>query len=268
MSGRPETNDRQGASDTAGTGGRQHVEHLRLRGGPSGLVLAATLYLPADAHPGGPLLPGLVVGHGAGSNRLRHEPFCRLACSQGFAVLSFDFRGHGESGGELDGPLEQDVLAATALLRSHALVDGERVGYRGSSMGGYYGLRAAHEARFSALALLCPATDDVLLAGVQRRQGRGSHEEGGLEMRYDADKARSYFSSRDIYRDAEYVTAPVLLVHARGDDVVPLDRSLRLAAALEGPVELLILPGGSHTSAQATPEVARRVVDWLAEQLG
>jgi uncharacterized protein len=246
---------------------RVHVEHLRLRSRPSGITLAASLYLPADAHPGGPLLAGLVVGHGAGSNRHRHEPFACLACEHGLAVLAFDFRGHGDSGGELDGPLEEDVISAAALLSSHPLVDRSRLGYRGSSMGGYYGLRAAPDAGFAALALLCPATDDVLLGAVEQYHGRGERQEEGLRLRYDADKARAYFASRDLYRDAGYVSGPVLLVHARGDEVVPLDRSLQIAARLEGPAEVVILPGGTHTSAQSSPEVAERVVGWLQRQL-
>ena len=40
--------------------------------------------------------------------------------------MTIDFRGHGESTGDLDGPLELDVLAAVAILRSHPLVDWNR----------------------------------------------------------------------------------------------------------------------------------------------
>ena len=45
------------------------------------ILLAATLYLP-DAPPAGSpagLLPGLVVGHGAGSRRSHHADFCEAA---------------------------------------------------------------------------------------------------------------------------------------------------------------------------------------------
>lgn len=95
------------------------------------LELAATLYLP-DPSDGLPT-PGLVVGHGAGSRRARHDAFCRAACSQGLAVLALDLRGH-------------------------PAVDGRHLCYRGSSMGGFYGLKAASEAGFAALAarVRCP----------------------------------------------------------------------------------------------------------------
>src|SRR5680860_1085688 len=123
-----------------------HVEGLRFRSLPedtrgarapaSGFILAGTLFVPAGAdYKKSAPLPGLVVGHGAGSNRNRHEEFCRTACGKGMAVMALDMRGHGESGGEADGPLHRDIVAAVEVLRSHPLVDPNRIGYRGSSMG-------------------------------------------------------------------------------------------------------------------------------------
>ncbi len=97
------------------------------------------------------LAPGLGVGHGAGSQAARHEAFCLEACSHGFAVLALDFRGHGHSDGTADGPLEQDVLAAVRFLRAHPSVDEKTICYRGSSMGAFYGLKAAPKRDFAAM---------------------------------------------------------------------------------------------------------------------
>lgn len=246
------------------------VEELRLypRAAAPGLVLAASLYVPAGAEREAVPLPGLIVAHGAGSNHRRHAEFSLTACAAGMAVLAIDFRGHGESGGELDGPAEQDILAAAALLRNHPLVDPGRIGYRGSSMGGYYGLRSGREARFAALALLCPATEQVLLDAIGDKTGKQESDSDGLKLRYDADSLRSYYLSRDVYADAAELDAPVLLVHARGDDVVPLSCSLEIARRLRGPVDLMVLPAGDHSSASGDPAVHRRVVTWLLERLG
>lgn len=233
-------------------------------------TLAATIYSPADAVPsrvpGGPSLPGLIVGHGAGSNRRRHTGFATAACAAGMVVMTIDFRGHGESTGSLDGPLELDVLAAVALLRSHPLVDGNRVCYRGSSMGGFYGLRAAAHVRFAALALLCPADERVLLPGLATRPSEDELSNSGLAVRIDIDGLRAYLESCETVRDAGDITGPVLLVHARGDAVVPLEHSLTLAAVLAGPADLIILAGGDHGSAQASPAVHERVTRWLIER--
>ena len=109
-------------------------------------------------------LPGLVVAHGAGSRASRHEAFCIEAQRQGFAVLAIDLRGHGDSDGSADGPLELDILAAADYLRHHPEVDPARIYYRGSSMGGFYGLKAATRPVFAAVALVCPASERDLLA--------------------------------------------------------------------------------------------------------
>lgn len=230
-------------------------------------MLAATLFLPATAHSGGPHLPGLIVAHGAGSNRLRHRGFCFEACHQGFAVLALDFRGHGDSSGTADGPLEEDILAAVALLRSHPLVDAQRIGYRGSSMGGYYGVRAAMDADFTALAVLCPANEEVMLRALEKRHEWSSAPKDGLQARLDDDALMAFYRGHNLADAAERVTSPVLIAHARGDERVPFQNSLDLAARLGGQADLWLYPEGSHTWLQSSPAVHRRVLAWLGERL-
>lgn len=253
-----------------------HYEDLRFRSGPAGPrarsraqspIIAATLYLPASAYAGGPTLPGLVVAHGAGSRRARHRTFCEQACKAGMAVLAIDFRGHGESTGAVDGPLEEDILAAVALLRSHPLVDGTRIGYRGSSMGGYYGLRAAPHADFAAVAALCPANEAVMLRALERKHEWSTAQEAGLEAKLDEDALEVFFRRHNLLETARLVTCPVLIVHARGDEKVEFQHSLDLAAHLGDEADLWLLPEGNHTSAQSSPEIHDRVVAWLLEHL-
>lgn len=253
------------------------------------LRLRGRLYLPrTDVE----RVPGLVVGHGAGSRATRHHDFCQAACQAGFAVLAFDFRGHGESQGWADGPLELDVLAAVQYLREHPAVSPDLICYRGSSMGGFYGLRAAPEAGFLAMALLCPASAQVMLTGLeesnrQSRSRRGnpagqqailsSRSQPGrgpeppptdtLRARWRPALLRRYFERELLRTPGEGITCPVLILHARGDDVVPLQDSLLLAQNLMGETTLCIFPGGSHTSLQHDPVVHRLTVEWLLRQV-
>ncbi|MHB0979086.1 MAG: alpha/beta hydrolase family protein [Thermoleophilia bacterium] len=256
-----------------------HTETLRFRSGTpmslrrgdrSGPIIASTLYLPARAHHREPPRPALIVGHGAGSRRQRHDPFCRTACIAGLVVLAIDFRGHGESTGELDGPAEEDILAAATLLRSHALVDGRRIGYRGSSMGGYYGLLAAAAGGLAAAALICPASEGVLLDGIARAgtpEEELSLSDRGLELRLHVRGMRAYLATHSTLEAARRVSCPVFLLHARGDDVVPLAHTLRLAEALDGPVYLSIVPEGDHSSIQGSPHMHESVTGWLIKAL-
>ena len=240
------------------------------RGRPADLQLAATLYLPPL--PVHTRAPGVIVGHGAGSCRRNHDDFCREACGQGFAVLALDFRGHGDSTGRADGPLEHDVLAAARHLRALPFVDSRRLCYRGSSMGGFYGLKAAAEAAFAGLVLLCPAGEDVILTAIDDRENAGRWGNGGAEgadarPAWDSQSLRQYFRAQDSLLLAAGIFSPVLLVHARADKIVPFEHSLRLTQALGGPATLLAIPGGSHTSAQHDPEIHRYTIDWLRTHL-
>jgi len=220
------------------------------------IALAASLWLPPE-HFAVPH-PGLIVGHGAGSCRANHQEFCEAACAKGFAVLAFDFRGHGESEGRSDGPLEEDVLAAVRYLGSLPAIVANRLCYRGSSMGGFYGLKAATIAEFAALALLCPASEDVVLSLTEEAEDSPSWDIQGL---------RAYFQRQDSRELARQVRCPTLLVHARNDDVVPFQRSLVLSEHLAGETTLVALPAGGHTGPQHDPRIHSLTVDWLLSRL-
>jgi dipeptidyl aminopeptidase/acylaminoacyl peptidase len=214
----------------------------------------------------------LVVGHGAGSRRSRRAGFCRAAAAEGFAVLALDFRGHGDSEGAVDGPLEDDITVAAQFLRKHRAVDGTRLCYRGSSMGGFYGLKAAATGTFGAVALLCPADERLMLEGLEDMARRdadteASGEPGSGGTRWDVPAMAAYFRYQDSLALAARVTCPVLLVHARNDDVVPVSRSLDLAGRLAGDTTLVALAGGSHTSAQHDPAVHRLTARWLLDHV-
>ena len=245
-----------------------------------GPLLSATLFLPPEAR--STRVPGLVVGHGAGSRRTRHEAFCLEACHEGFAVLSLDFRGHGDSEGLADGPMEEDVLAAVRVLREMPEVDPEAICYRGSSMGGFYGLMSAPDASFAAMVLICPASEKEFLDALDKGEIGSNNEASAAEgegpvrfapavldqpPRWDTGALRRYFETRDSLATAARVCCPVLLIHARADDVVPLGHSLALVRHLAGDATLLVLSEGGHSTAQHDPSMNRQSLAWLRQCL-
>jgi dipeptidyl aminopeptidase/acylaminoacyl peptidase len=179
--------------------------------------------------------------------------------------------------------LEQDVLAAVGFLRSQEGVDPDRLGYRGSSLGGFYGLSAAPQARFAAMVLLCPAGEEEVLAATANSEDATADdtqaqvppakepEASGWEAlappRWDTRGLRSYFKRQDSRLLAAQVRCPVLLVHARGDEIVPFSHSLLLAQHMRTETTLLALEGGTHTTAQHDPVIHRYSVAWLAAKL-
>ena len=168
-------------------------------------------------------------------------------------VLALDFRGHGDSGGTLDGPGELDLVAAAAYLRGLDAVDPARICYRGSSLGGYFGLQAARPAGFAAMALVCPATEAVMLAALDGGYDEDQARERGLELRADVDALRAYFSrARCGRRRPGRSTATCSWCTRAATLSCRWTRRCDSPDCLRGRTDLVILPGGDHSSAQGS----------------
>ena len=102
-----------------------------------GVAIAYDLYLPAGTPPAGGW-PGVLVLHGLGQ---RKEAYAAIstAFAPTYAVLAYDARGHGASGGniELASPREiADLRAMRSLLAARTDVSDTQIGAWGDSYGG------------------------------------------------------------------------------------------------------------------------------------
>ena len=105
-----------------------------------GTKIAATLWLPDGTPPPGGW-PAVVLFHGLGGSREDMNELAQLAFLPGdkYAVLAYDARGHGQSGGliGIDGPNEvSDAKAMFAWLRDRPDVSDTKIGAFGISLGG------------------------------------------------------------------------------------------------------------------------------------
>ncbi len=213
--------------------------------------LAYALWMPADGSATG----GIVILHGAGSCKESHYDFARAARALGFAALAFDARGHGESEGPMDGRVLADVAAMVGVLRD-AIGEDRPVALRGSSMGGYMALVAAPSSRAAAVVAICPASSAGLRRGLER---------GAFSFEVDAGELDRFLAEHDLHAIAESLDAPVLLLHAEGDEQVPVEHSRELASSLAHPYSRLIaVPGGHHRSAQHDPELQAVSLKFIA----
>jgi hypothetical protein len=216
--------------------------------------LSYALWLPPDTAIKG----GVVVLHGAGSCKESHYDFARALLPVGLASVVFDQRGHGDSDGPLDGRALADVAAMAGLLRSRSRVD--LVALRGSSMGGYMALAAAENAGARAVVAICPAS-----GGGLRRALRND------ERHFDADveAVDAVLAANDLDQIVPALELPVLLLHATGDEVVPVEHSRELSAGLRGEGSRLIeVPGGHHRSIQHDAELQAFSIRFLERALG
>ena len=149
---------------------------IAFRNGEAGVTLNGTLTHPADAE--GPV-PGVVLVAGSGpSDRnaaiMGHKPFLVLADAltrRGMAVLRFDERGVGESGGTQEGAttadFATDVTAAVEALATRKEVDADEIGVIGHSEGGFIAPMVAPQSDYVSFLVLLAAPGlpgDVILA--------------------------------------------------------------------------------------------------------
>jgi pimeloyl-ACP methyl ester carboxylesterase len=214
--------------------------------------LAYVVYLPDE-----PPLGGVVILHGAGSAKESHLDFARRCRAAGLAALAFDARGHGASGGRMDGRAVEDVAAMAALLRERL---GSRlpIGLRGSSMGGWFALVAAAGCGASAVVAICPASGAGLRRGLRDGRFSFASDRGTLDP---------LLAAHDERRAAAALGGALLLLHAEGDEVVPVELSRELHAAAPGS-RLIAVPGGHHRSVQHDAELQGEAVRFLAKRLG
>jgi alpha-beta hydrolase superfamily lysophospholipase len=204
--------------------------------------LAYSLWLPPGTPRG-----GVVILHGAGSAKESHHDFARVVLGARLAAVTFDQRGHGESDGPMDGRAIDDVVAMAALLRSVTGDPGLPITLRGSSMGGYFAIVAAEPAGASAVVAICPAPGEGLVRGL--RAGR-------FGFSADADAVETLLTAHELFAAVTALKAPLLLLHAEGDEQVPVEHSRELIGAARVPGSRLIaVPGGHHRSVQHDEEL-------------
>src|SRR2546422_3544828 len=95
---------------------------------------------------GAPRAPVILLCHDLGGSRSTLLGSAVSLNRAGYALLVFDFRGHGLStgtGGYLGVDEKRDILGATEFLKTRNDVDGSRVGLWGVGMGGEAGALAA-----------------------------------------------------------------------------------------------------------------------------
>ena len=204
-----------------------------------------TTLLSSLRWPAAPGSPGVLIVPGLGSRKENHADFGEAVAAAGMGAMAPDLRGHGESPGELDAGVIDDILAGLDAL---AAAGHRPLGLRGSSMGAMLALHAAaRDPRARAVVAICTARPE------------------GLARRVDADWPLTMPLGPAVARDDGLARG---YWHATGDDRVPWGSTLALAGMTPQPMRLRIALGGGHDTLQHDPAVKAETVAFLAEHLG
>jgi pimeloyl-ACP methyl ester carboxylesterase len=127
-------------------------------------------------------------------------------------------------------------------------------------MGGYFAILAAPVLGASAVVAICPASAEGVQAGLRS---------GAFGFDADVPALAALLADNDLHAAVESLSVPLLLLHAEGDEQVPVQHSRELAARARAPGSRLIaLPGGHHRSIQHDEELQAVSVRWISRTLG
>jgi pimeloyl-ACP methyl ester carboxylesterase len=227
-------------------------------------------------HDPGPRSLGVVLAHGlTGSWRRPAVRRAAVALTAVGGVVSFDFRGHGRSGGRSTvGDREVlDLAAAVDRARELGYPDVAVVGF---SMGAAVALRyaAAHPGLAAVVAVSGPSRwyyrDTPGMRRVhwviEKRLGRLT----GRVLRRTRIAATGWdpVPEPPDAAAARVSPTPLLIVHGDADALFPVEHAHALYAAAREPRQLWIEPGFGHAENAASPALLERIATWVAGAAG
>jgi uncharacterized protein len=229
-----------------------------------GISLATTTWRPRDADPVGAVV--LVHGLGIDRNHRSVADTVEALLRAGFAVVAFDGRGHGASGGvcTLGTDEVHDVAAAVTLASQFS----PAVVAVGSSMGGVAVLRyASTDDVAGVVTVSAPATWRIhsarsLAAAALTRTAVGRRallRRGGVRV------SPTWTSPPEPAEVAAGVTCATAIVHGAGDRFIPPDEARRLFDRLAGPRRLDVVEGMAHGFGPLAERPIVEAVQWVVE---
>lgn len=211
--------------------------------------------------------PTLVIychGFLSGKNYLHIQRWAELLADD-MDVMTFDFRGHGESGGATTMG-EKELFDLDAVVQYARRFGYQRIVVMGSSMGGAVAIRYATDAA---------GVDGVITMGAFAHGSFGIWALSGLRllqlplsravMRHAyatrIERAQPPYAPRDFV--AQISPRPLLLLHGEYDSLIPLAHARELYANARDPKELYVIPRGTHDLENLNAATKKLIVQWL-----
>ncbi len=203
----------------------------------------------------------IILAHGFSIDKDELGRFAKLAeelTEAGFATLRFDFRYHGESGGDwedftVSGEVA-DLRAAVRFVKSKGF---EEIGILGASFGGPITIIYSADDNPKALCLWNPILSfkNALLEPVTEwgkkkfaQKWKGLEENGFIEVNKKRLGKKIYeeMKSIELLQKFNEIKCPTLIIHGDKDSYVPYTDSLKYYKMFGGKSELFTIEGAEH----------------------
>ncbi len=190
-------------------------------------------------------------------------------CSNGLAVLIFNFRGTGLSGGNLDMlGWTEDLAAMLDYLYALDEVDKSWLSLLGFSGGAAVSIYvAARDNRVTSVAAgACPAEFKLWIRGEPRSLVEHFRGIGAIRDKDFPASPQAWLDGFKQVRPIDYIARisprPLLIIHGDQDETVSVDDAYRLYAKAGEPKRLAIVEGAGHRLRHDEKAMAI-ILDWL-----
>ena len=217
----------------------------------------------------------VIVCHGLASNKSNQLILSRALVPGGFNVLAFDFRAHGESGGQTTsyGVREKhDVLGAVRWLRENRSEQSREIFGVGASMGAVALIAAATDPSWEGQAIEAIASyaayDDLAALTGDLTSFYFRPSLGWLVERIGLPVAAMHAGAdlvdfRPVDSVADFWPRPILFIHGRNDEIIPFERGQSLRDAASQPRYHIWYPVGTHNDIVSDEAAASIVVEFF-----
>jgi uncharacterized protein len=249
--------------------------------GSAGITLSGNLHFPGTRPKA-----GLVLLHGsARKDSVRMSALAQLLADAGFAVLTYDKRGIGKSGGSFQDNddenaftlLAEDAAAAFRILQAHPRLAGVPLGILGISQGGWVGPIAATRVESAAFMVLW--SGPVCTVGEELHFGAFAKKITDFSMKTEAARIRKHMESAP-RRESDWdprevlsrLSLPTLWIFGGRDNSIPVELSVaRLEEMIKGGhgnFEYRIFPEQGHSLDYPTahPEGYEFMLSWMSDR--
>jgi len=179
--------------------------------------------------------------HGNGGNMMHRLDSINIFCNLGLNCFIFDYHGYGSSEGK---PSEEgtylDVRAAYDWLREERKISPNNIIIFGRSLGGSIAAQLASKVEVRALVIESAFTSYVDI-------GRKFYPY--MPVRWFA---RFSYQTIDYVKD---VHCPVMIIHSRGDEIIPFEFGLELYRTANEPKEFVEIFGGHNDGFLVSSEI-------------